>query len=378
MIGTLARLAPRLVLIAVLTALFSVVDISSKALAPQLQAREESHAWGDITIALGVAGLAAYGGPQSTLHSAWAGGSLVVYPGGIGQGVEFYVDSVNGTTGAGGLSWKDAVPTIQAAVDKCTSNQGDRVFIAGAPTAYAENVTITNKHLLSLVGVYAAGWGRPDIVPATGKALAIDNSHGTVLEHLRLSSTNDSDGVTNEGNGFLFNDCVFDGTSAQGATRANLRLVGDATSSSYTASEGLIVNCLIRGSGGIGLAFQHANAPSGVGVSDVEVRKTRFYGNTGADIATVAGASGGGAGIVSNLLIEKNKFMTFRKTTYLDMDQASFAGGDLLLNTGMIAANYFADDAALNATKIDISGTSMSFVGNFNAIGIVDGSTFEN
>ena len=332
MLRRLAKFGGISTLVIIFFTLFDVINIESRARAPQLQAREESTAWTTFGIALGVVGLAAYAGPTGSMHYAWAGGKLVLYPGGIGQAVEFYVDGANGAAGNSGLSWKEAVSTIQAAIDLTTSGQGDRVYIAPKATAYAENLTITSKDYVHLIGVLLPG----------------------------------------------YRDCVFDGATGQAATEANLRLVGDATDDSYTASEGKIIECLFRASGGIGLLFQHAALTSGVGVSDVEVLGCRFYGNTGADIATAANTSGGGVGIVQNVLIHGNRFMDVDKATYLDMDQASNVPGDELLNTGMISGNYFADDAALDATKIDISGTKLRFVGNYNAVGVVDGSTFDN
>ena len=377
MLRRLAKFGGISTLVIIFFTLFDVINIESRARAPQLQAREESTAWTTFGIALGVVGLAAYAGPTGSMHYAWAGGKLVLYPGGIGQAVEFYVDGANGAAGNSGLSWNEAVSTIQAAIDLTTSGQGDRVYIAPKATAYAENLTITSKDYVHLIGVLLPGYARPDVAPAAGKALNIQASQGTVLEHMRFLSADD-DSVLNEGNGFYFRDCVFDGATGQAATEANLRLVGDATDDSYTASEGKIIECLFRASGGIGLLFQHAALTSGVGVSDVEVLGCRFYGNTGADIATAANTSGGGVGIVQNVLIHGNRFMDVDKATYLDMDQASNVPGDELLNTGMISGNYFADDAALDATKIDISGTKLRFVGNYNAVGVVDGSTFDN
>lgn len=299
--------------------------------------------------------------------------------GGIGipskVGKVYFVDATNGVDTNSGKSHAKAFQTIQKAINQCVSGAGDIVYIF--PGTYNENLTITSKDYINLIGCVSPGYARPDVAPTTGIALSIANSQGTVLKHMRFVSA-DADTVVNEGNGFLFEDCVFDGDAGQAATEANLRLVGDAADDSYTASEGRIVDCLFRGCGGDALIFQHANAPSGVGVTNVEVLNCRFYDNTGDDIATAANTSGGGAGILLTALIHGCKFMTKDKAVYLDLDQASFAGGDLLLNTGMISGNFFNDDAALDATKIDISGTNLRFVGNYNAVGVVDGSTFDD
>lgn len=299
-------------------------------------------------------------------------------------GITYYVnnatsalqeDAIAGSDANDGRSPIEPFATIQRAVDKCVSNRGDKIVIF--PGTYDENVVILNKNYITIVGALSAGYARPDVTPTTGIALFANNSHGLVLLHTRFVSA-DSDSVVNEGNGYLFYDCVFDGSAGQAITEANLRLVGDAADDSYTASEGKIINCLFRDSGGVGIAFQHAALTSGVGITDVEIHGCRFYGNTGVDIATQANVSGGGAGILSRfLLAPDNMFMTTDKTVYLDLDNASAAGGDELLNNGIISG-HFADDAALNATKIDISGTNFRWVGGFNGVGVVDGSAFDN
>jgi len=287
----------------------------------------------------------------------------------------FFVDATNGNDGNDGLDVARPVATIQKAVDLAVTDRGDTIMVA--PGTYAETVTVTSKNYLSIIGMVIPGYAKPDVAPTTGIALNSVTTQGLVLRHMRFVST-DSDTVVNQGNGFLFQDCVFDGNAGQAATEANLRLVGNADDDSFTASEGRIIDCMFRGCGGDALIFQHANAPNGVGCTDVEVLGCRFYNNTGDDIATAANTSGGGVGICRDVLIHDCRFMTTDKAVYLDMDQASFAGGDTAVNDGLISYNFFADDAALDATKIDISGTTYRFVGNYNAIGVVNGSTFDD
>lgn len=297
-------------------------------------------------------------------------------------GVTFYVnnatsglqeDAVAGSDANDGRSPIEPFATIQRAVDKCVSGRGDKIVIF--PGTYDENVVITSKDYITIVGSLAPGYARPDVVPATGVALIINNSQGTVLKHVRFASA-DSDTVVNEGNGFLFEDCVFDGDAGQAVTECNLRLVGDAADDSYTASEGKILNCLFRNSGGVGLVFQHAANPSGVGVTDVEVLGCRFYDNTSFDIATQANTSGGGSGILLNVRISKCEFLTDSKAVYVDLNQASFAGGDIALNSGIISDCYFATTATLTNVIIAIGGTIIRGVGLFGTKGVTDASAF--
>lgn len=284
------------------------------------------------------------------------------------RGRVWFVDGTNGHNDNTGLDRDSAFAAIGTAISRATSGAGDVILVF--PGTYAENLVVT-KHDLQIVGVVLPGYARPDIAPAAGMALLVNNAHGFVGRHLRFVSADD-DAAKNEGNGYVFEDCVFEGNVA------GLRLQGDATTSSYAASEGIIRDCLFRNCGGDALIFQHPAAPSSATVTDVQVLECRFYNNTGDDIATAAAGSGGGGGIVQTLLIRGCSFMSIDKAVYLDLDQASFAGGDEASNRGLICGCYFADDAALDATKIDLSGTSLRFVGNYNAIGIVDGSTFDD
>ena len=295
----------------------------------------------------------------------------------IPQGISFSKNSkvffVAPNGGGNGTSVNQPVPTIQGAIDLCRSGFGDVIFVA--PGTYAENLTIVGKDYISIIGCVTPGYARPDVVPAAGIALSCTTSQGLVLQHMRFASS-DSDSVVNEGNGFQFVDCVFDGDSGQSATETNLRLVGNSADDSYTASEGLIQDCLFRNSNGSGLTFQHAATPSGVGTTDNRIINCRFYGNAQKDIISAANTSGGGAGIVLTTEINGCQFLTKNKAVYMTLNTVSFAGGDAALNSGLISGNSFANTASLNNTKIAIGGTALVFTGNFDAVGVTNGSAF--
>jgi len=294
------------------------------------------------------------------------GGGNVSIPNGNGQVLFVDGSGVFSTTGT------PTYTTIQGAINSVVSGAGSTIFVF--PGTYEENLTVTGTDYVSIIGAQIPGYARPDIVPTTGIALNCTTSQGLVLNHLRFASE-DSDTVVNQGNGFVFTDCVFDGTSGQAATEANLRLVGNAADDSYSASEGIIQGCYFRGNtSGAGIIIQHAANPSGVGTSDNQILDCRFVAN-GVDLLTATNTSGGGAGIFINYLIARNFFMTVGAAyVYADMDQG--AAGDLTANSGLICNNWFADEA-LVAGQFDIATmANVIFTGNYDAAGLVNGAGF--
>lgn len=284
-------------------------------------------------------------------------------------GKVYYVDATNGGDGNDGSAPDQALATIQAAIDKCVSGAGDIVYIY--PGSYDENLTITSKDYVHLIGVQLPGYARPDVVPTTGVALDIDTSQGTVLKHIRFYSA-DSDVVQNEGNGFHFEDCVFDGDTGMAATEALLRLRGNNSDDSYTASEGKVIHSLFRGSNGYGIALDTGNAPSnGVGVTDSEFIECRFYGNAAEDV--IALDTGAGAVYsVKNCLFDRCFFMDVDKTTYIDIQTNNAAGNAL----NMFSSCYFNTDD-ITGTNFKAAGTKAAIVGCLDKVGIEDASTLD-
>lgn len=277
---------------------------------------------------------------------------------------------VNAGAAGSGTSPEDAFGTIQGAVDRAIS--GDTIMVFAG--TYDETVTVDDDYI-SIIGAQSGGYARPDVAPEAGVALIV-NGQGFHTRHMRFVSA-DSDTVQWHSNGGSAVDCVFDGDAGQAATEANLRLVGLAADDSYSASENLFLDCLFRGStSGAGIIFQHAALPSGVGTSDNQLVNCRFYAN-GVDLLSAVNVDGGGAGIFLNLLVTGCQFLTVGAAyVYMDMDQG--AAGDLTANSCLISNNWFSDEA-LVAGQIDISGQANAmFVGNYDAAGLVNGSTFNN
>lgn len=287
------------------------------------------------------------------------------------RGTVWYVDSERGSGTAGSKELATPGTSINGAID--AASPGDIILIY--PGSYREDVVV-DKDYITLLGA-AQGYGRPDLRASTAGAatLHVDNAQGFVAIGIRFDSI-DSLGaaghvVRQEGNGYLYQDCVFDGRSSDNASSVLLRLQGDADDDSYTASEGRIVGCLFRGAAGRALAFDTGAAPgNGVGCTHVEVKGNRFMDNTGVDIVTLD--TGGGTYSVQDTLIEGNWFMSAKnKATWIDFTTAN--GGAAGDQDGVIAGNYFADDN-LDTTAVAMVGTGFVFVGNFDTVGVQDGS----
>jgi hypothetical protein len=295
-----------------------------------------------------------------------------------GQGRQFYVDAENGSDTRDGRTPSRPLATISEALDRAEDGAGDVIFVF--PGTYAENV-IVNKDYVSIVRAIQ-GYGRPDIGPATGMALYVNGAQGVVLDGLRFFSEGAVPDLTAtlgrlvrlEGNGFLVRDCVFDGSAGDHANSILLGLKGSSASDSYTASEGRILGSYFRGAVGRALAFETGEPPTnGVGVTDVEVIGNRFADNTGVDIINRASFAGGGAHSSKRCVIARNWFIGAKnKATWIDLTTS--IDGAASDQDGLIAGNYFADDDLEGTNAVKITGTGYAFVGNYDSVGVQDGS----
>ena len=262
--------------------------------------------------------------------------------------------------------------TIQSAIDAISTDTGSTIFLF--PGTYEENLVVLNRNYVTIMGAMIPGYAKPDIVPASGVALTVTASQGITLRHLRFAApAADVDLIIQEGNGFIIEDCVLDGDATQGNAKGLLRLKGNATDDAFTASEGIIRNCLFRGSGGLGLIFDTAEPTVGVGETDVQVAGCIFIGNDQSDIAT-ADTGPGTYSIQRGVIGPANIFESKNKTNYIDLTTSN--GGAASAQTGTIVANYFAADA-ITTTNVAMVGTGFTFVGNFSTVGVVDGSALD-
>lgn len=251
-----------------------------------------------------------------------------------------------------------AYGTIQEAVN--AAQEGDTIFVQ--PGTYAENVTVSTNYV-TLIGAQVSGYGRPDVRAASGVTLTV-SAEGFVCKRMRLVQRA-ADAVVQKGNGFKYEDVVFDGDAT--AAKAGLRLVPDDDDDSLTASEGIVEKCLFRGCAN-GIIFDSAAAPVGVGSTDDVIASNLFYSNT-LDIAT----ADTGVGLYSCRLtnIVDNYFADKNKATYIDFTTAN--GGAASDQSGTLARNGFASDT-MTTTVIKAVGTGFTFMGNYDTVGVFDGS----
>ena len=288
------------------------------------------------------------------------------------NGHYWFVNQTTGVDGQSGKNINEAFATIQYAIN--TAQSGDTIVVA--PGSYTENLTVTTDYL-TIVGWSPSGYARPDVVPASGIALSV-TANGFTCVHVRFASADNSDSVGQHGDGFLYNDCVFDGNALQ-SSKANLRLVGNTTDN--TASEGKILNSYIRGGGAAGIVIQHKLAATGgEGTTDNEIAGCRFVDNVTSDLLSAVNTNGGGAGIYINLSVHDNQFMT-SGAAYKYINFSAGAAGDLTANACLISDNFFADEALTGGAgnQIDLGGQSKAhFAGNYSDASVVNGTTFNN
>jgi len=202
------------------------------------------------------------------LNSKWLGGSLVINPP-MYSGNAYYVYSGGGSASASGLDWDNALNTIDAAINKCTANKGDVIYVH---PYHAENLSSATSIALDVAGVSIIGL-----------------KSGQKMPTLTVTATSGC--------------CAI---SAAGCSIQNLRFVGgiDATTGciSVTAADVSIINCeymdstgqatdvllanadadrlLIDGFRHIGDANAGTNASIALtGLSDCEIKNSYFYGN---------------------------------------------------------------------------------------------------
>lgn len=135
-------------------------------------------------------------------------------------GTVFYVNS--STTGASdttsdGLSWAKPLATIQAAVDKCTANVGDKIYVGPGHT---ESIAAAADLAFDCAGIECIGFGvgtnRPTISLGTATTADIDiDAANVTIKNIRFVSAIDSLAVVldvNAGN-FTVEGCDFIGAS---------------------------------------------------------------------------------------------------------------------------------------------------------------------
>lgn len=296
------------------------------------------------------------------------GGPSPVTPGPNHVPHTFFVDATNGADTNGGEDPRFPLATVQAAIDKTSSGRGDVIFVY--PGSYDENLSTDALDYVHIIGIIT-GYGRPDIVPTTGVALDTGSAQGLYCENIRFYSA-DADAVIQRGNGFAYKNCVFDGDTGQAATEANFRLKGVTDDDSYTASEGLLEDCLVRNSNGFGVAFDvGTGAGNQVGATDNVFRRVRFVACAQEDVKTVD-TSAGGAYSAKNNIFDECSFLSRNKATHIDLDTTNGAA-----NTGNVFQRCFIFDDTVDGTAVKIATANAGLIGCFGLDGVIDGDALD-
>lgn len=299
-------------------------------------------------------------GPQSTISGEFGSGA--------NEPNVFFVDATNGSDNNDGRDPRAPLDTIQAALNKCVTDRGDVVVIE--PGSYAENLTVT-KNYVHLVAAVEGGYGRPDVVPTTGTAITV-TGQGFVAKGIRFYSA-DSDTVIQRGNGFLYKDCVIDGDTGQAATEACVRLKGTTNDDSFTASEGLMEDVLVRNSNGYGIALDVGNgAGNQVGCTHNVFRRVRFLDNVAEDVMALDTSGGPGTYAAQDNLWDECYFMSRNKATHVDLDTNLGAS-----NSGNMFARCFFHDDTIDVTAIKVATANGAIVGCFGLDGVIDGDALD-
>lgn len=152
-------------------------------------------------------------GPNGTLNIQ---GSIT----GVAPGDDYYVDSVNGSNDNDGLSWANALATLDYAIGLCTASRGDRIFLA---PWHAENLTAADTVDCDVAGVEIIGVRHGNQMPtfsttAAAGSITVDAANVTIrnIKLLANFATGTTSGltITASGDGCTIDGCYFRDTSA--------------------------------------------------------------------------------------------------------------------------------------------------------------------
>lgn len=160
------------------------------------------------------------------------------------KGKDFYVSSVVGHAGTSGRSPRDSLSTIDAAINKCTASQGDRIIVM---EGHAEAISTATALNLDVAGITIVGLGtgslRPTITLNTGTDVTIPVTAANITIRNVVFSANFADIVafftSVAAKHFFLDACYFKAT----ATNMNALYVLDTGTVSNDMDGLRIENC---------------------------------------------------------------------------------------------------------------------------------------
>lgn len=214
--------------------------------------------------------------PRNTgFQSQWLGGSLQIMPPGIEVlGNAYFVDSVNGSdSDNSGSTWDNALATVDAAIAKCSADQGDVIFMAPWHVE-SEAVVDASIWTMSKAGVSLIGKRQGNQIPT-------------------FTFTDDGATATITGGNCLVKNCKFLGNVIDLAAAVT---VG-------AAADGLVMDgCEIMDSGAA-LEIVYGISLTAL-ASDVTIQNCLFKAtaaNTGGESAILAVGAADGLHLINNV-----------------------------------------------------------------------------
>lgn len=171
-----------------------------------------------------------------------------------GTGQVFYVDS-SGSNGAG-TTWATAKTTLDAAVNLCTADRGDFIYIAqGHTEAVVDDFADLDVSGITVIGL-GAGQSRPyfDYTTGTGSSMLIDGDNITVKNlhfHANISDIAVAIEVKTTSDNVVIEDCLF--TVESGGTDEFLICIDHAA----TNNGAIVRNCDFRMGAGAAVSAVH-------------------------------------------------------------------------------------------------------------------------
>ncbi len=252
------------------------------------------------------------------LDSRWCKGSLMYAPPTI-VGTAYFVDATNGASTNTGLDWSNALITIDAAINKCTADKGDVIYVA---PWHVENLTAVTDIVMDTAGVSIIGMTDGTRIPILTVTVAAGNI-AVSAANCRIS-------------GLCFVSACVDGMTTGAIT-------GAAT------ADGLVVdNCIFR-DGGTDVLEMVYGIYLTAGCNDCRITDNRFY-TTDAGSGTLAGICLAG---------ESARTVIANNILHGDWNSAGILGSAALQTNILIADNYIynTDSAAGLAISLNAAST---------------------
>lgn len=151
----------------------------------------------------------------NNLNARWYNGVLALYPPSH-TGIAYYVDATNGASTNQGLSWTDALATVDQAIAKSTANTGNKIYMAPWH-AESEATAATALFTMSKAGIDLIGLRQGNQRP-TFTVTAADSYLTVTAGNCRVSNIKIVSGVADmtvgmivgaSADGFQIDNCIF-------------------------------------------------------------------------------------------------------------------------------------------------------------------------